>query len=305
MKTIIISSFFVLTAFNSFSQNACPSYFNTASTTSVCGMPGEIKMVYLNGCPGVLPEIDSVYSNGVKANITLANPDNSACSGYNTIRYCLTSGVIPSGDVYVVYFRNPDNSTFKCEVPCTCTVLPVTFSSFTASLSTGKVICNWTTENDLGNNYFLLERSEDGRNFSEVATVSVNKAGKYQATDNTADLTGKTVVFYRVKQVDLDGRFSYTNILSVKLADAQTGVVITPNPFRESVSVSFTASVAGIAEVKIINLAGQMTSSKQYAAVKGANSLLVNGLGGLQRGMYMVQVVVNGAVLQNQKLVKQ
>lgn len=304
MKTFITSLLCLVCGKLAFSQDMCPSYFNTASTVSVCGWPGELKMAYLNGCPAVAPYIDSVYSNGVKAPITLAAPDTTPCKTYKQIRYCLTSGVIPSGHTYVVYFRNPDNSTFVCTLSCTCVALPLKFTSFTASVTGNNVVCNWTTENEFDNNGFQLERSEDGRNFSTVGKEVSNPAGKYQWIDKDAAASGKNHFFYRVKQVDGDGKFSYSNISSVKL-NSNSGVTVVPNPFRESVSVSFKAGTAGTADIKIINLAGQLAIAKQFIAVKGNNNMLLNGIGGLQRGIYMMQIAVNGVIIENQKLVKQ
>lgn len=308
MKTLILSSFFALAALRGFGQNAYPSYFNTSSTNSKCGPLGEIKLVYSNGCPGILPVIDSIYSYGKKCDITLAAPDNSGCtSAYPSIRYCLTSGKIPSGSVYEIYFRNPDNSTFKYSVPCNCAfVVPVTFTSFTVAVSSNTILAKWNTEDEVNNSHFLLERSEDGKNFSTIATVQHNNAGSYQADDIAGTLLGQSVLYYRIKQVDLDGRFSYSNILSVRLNKINSqNTIIAPNPFRESVLVNFVAPANGNAEIRIVNLAGQVTASKRFTASKGNNSHLIDRLSRLNTGIYIIQLVINGTIIQNQKLVKQ
>ena len=115
----------------------------------------------------------------------------------------------------------------------------------------------------------------------------------------------KTVVYYRLKQVDNDGKYTYTNTLVVRLK-AKDGVVIqtSPNPFTETLNVRFTATENGAAQINIINSNGQQVFSKQSDITKGYVTLQLNGLSRLAPGMYVATLSVNGVVTGTQKIIK-
>ncbi|MBN8701032.1 MAG: T9SS type A sorting domain-containing protein [Chitinophagales bacterium] len=189
-------------------------------------------------------------------------------------------------------------------------ILPVTYTSFDAVVADKTVLLKWITAREMNNSHFVVERSFDKADFSTAGIVldgfSVNGTGKsYQFKDNIADLQGKTVVYYRLKQVDVDGKFTYSNVLAVRL-QSKTGVTmqVSPNPFTENLSMRFSATENGTAQIRIINSYGQTLLSKQSSITKGFNNLQVEGLSQLAPGMYIAQLVMNGAVIDNQRVIK-
>lgn len=94
--------------------------------------------------------------------------------------------------------------------------------SFDATVSGSIVICKWSEQEDVNNNYFELERSFDGNNFTIVALIfsaskeeSVKNEGKFK--DNACILKKKKVVYYRMKLVDSNGNLTYSPVINVKL----------------------------------------------------------------------------------------
>jgi hypothetical protein len=187
-------------------------------------------------------------------------------------------------------------------------ILPVKYSSFTATATGNEVNLKWVTEQENTNNRFEAERSFDGTNFTFIGTVTDghNIAGKknYQLADNGVELMAKTIVYYRLKQIDNNGKAAYSNIISVKLQNAGVAIQTWPNPFIESVNVRFSAAEKGIAEIAILNGNGQKIQFKQTTTSKGDNSLQVNGLNNIAPGMYIAQVKINGVVAGTQKIIK-
>jgi len=187
--------------------------------------------------------------------------------------------------------------------------LAVKYSAFDATVVDKSVVLKWTTEEEINSNHFEVERSFDGNNFTTVALVLDGFANgsqkNYQYKDNTAELQTKTVVYYRLKQVDNDGKYTYTNTLVVRLK-AKEGVVIqtSPNPFTENLNVRFTATENGAAQINIINSNGQQVFSKQSDITKGYVTLQLNGLSRLAPGMYVATLSVNGVVAGTQKIIK-
>ncbi|MBP6025592.1 T9SS type A sorting domain-containing protein [Ferruginibacter sp.] len=187
--------------------------------------------------------------------------------------------------------------------------MPVKYSAFDAVVVNQSVVLNWITEQEINNNHFEVERSFDGVSFTTTAMVldgfENGSKKNYQFKDNDAVLQTKAVVYYRLKQVDNDGKGFYTNTLVVKLKAAE-GVVIqtSPNPFTENLNIRFTSTGNAVAEISIINANGQQVLSKKSNVSKGYNNIQVGGLTTLAPGMYVAQLKMNGVVTGTQKIIK-
>lgn len=188
--------------------------------------------------------------------------------------------------------------------------LPVKYRSFDAIANNNVVKLNWITENEINHNHFEVERSFDGSNFKTMALVldgfSAGSGSKsYVYNDNSAELADVNVVYYRLKQVDMDGRFSYSNILAVRM-QAVSGVKmqVSPNPFVENLNVRFASNESGVAQVQLLTINGQKVQVQQATIGKGTNTIQVQGISRLNAGMYIAQLVVNGVVVDNQKIIK-
>ncbi len=201
-------------------------------------------------------------------------------------------------------------SYFTKTTPAAYIILPVKYSLFTAVVSDQITKLKWTTEEELNNDHFEIERSIDGLNFSTVGYVTSPEtvAGSkktYGFSEDLANLKNNGTVYYRLKQVDKDGNSSFSKTLSVQLR-AKAGMVlqVSPNPFIYKIDVRFEAKESGNSEIRVTNLAGQTVISQQAIISKGFNNLALNDLNRLSKGMYIVQVVVNGVINDSQKIIK-
>lgn len=190
-------------------------------------------------------------------------------------------------------------------------VLPVNFLSFNANAGDKKIMLDWVTENEVNNSHFEVERSFDNNNFKTIGmvmdalTASATTKG-YKYMDNSAEIAGKKVIYYRLKQVDNDQRSTYSKVVAVKLSSEATTVSMQtgPNPFMDKISIGFDAGENGSADIRISNITGKTMISKKFTISNGYNNLQVFGLGTLSSGMYMVQVYVNGILMGTQKMIK-
>lgn len=189
-------------------------------------------------------------------------------------------------------------------------VLPVNFLSFDATAGDKKVMLNWETENEVNNNHFEVERSFDNNSFKTIGLVmdaiNVTENGKgYKYMDNSAELKSQKIVYYRLKQIDHDSRFTYSKVIAVKLqTENKVSMQAGPNPFIDKINIGFDAGTNGTAEIRVTNIAGKTVMVKKYNLSNGYNNLQLNGLGTLSSGMYMVQVYVNGIAMSTQKMIK-
>ena len=313
MKTLTIIAALILTSFAGFSQNICASNFRVNNGNGTCGGAGQLKLFFANGCPANTPFIDSVYTNGVKNNVTFSAPDISNCGGNNGyISYCIMSGNVPPANVWTIYFHNNGN-TFNCDVTnaTPTSTLPVKLVSFDATLVGSAVNCKWITENEINNKHFELERSFDGNNFSTIAIIfgaenATNVKNAYAYTDKAASMQNRNIIYYRIKQVDNDGKYTYSYITAVKMGAATytQSLQVSPNPFVESLAVKFESAETGNGVINILSITGQSMVTKNASVNKGSNSIQVGSLSGLAKGVYVAQLSINGKVVNNQKVIK-
>lgn len=201
-------------------------------------------------------------------------------------------------------------SYFTKTTPAFSIILPVKYSSFDAVVSDQTVKLKWITEQEINNDHFEVERSVDGVNFSTAGYILgpdlvEGSKSTYRFSENTANFKNNSIVYYRLKQIDKDGNSSYSKTLAVQLRVKEGMVLqVSPNPFIYKIDVRFEAKESGNSEIRVINLAGQTIISKQTVISKGFNNLALNDLSKLSKGMYIVQVMVNGVVNDSQKIIK-
>lgn len=179
--------------------------------------------------------------------------------------------------------------------------LPVCGLTFTG-FSKGKMVqLNWNTETEMNSSHFEVERSADGRNYSIIGKVnaagnSVSKNNYNYADRNT--LNG--LAYYRLKQVDMNGQFTYSKILPVMVI-AFSRAAASPNPAETEITIHIPADWSGVYQYRIHDTNGRLL--KQSGELQ-TGSFPVN-LGQLPSGSYLLSLWENGELRQQQWLLKQ
>lgn len=120
------------------------------------------------------------------------------------------------------------------------TALPVELISFRAQAVNNEFVqCSWSTATEINNDYFTVERSQDGENFEKLADVdgagNSNSILTYAHTDNEPH---RGISYYRLKQTDFDGTIAYSQIVPVNLSDISIGTfTVYPVPFANNLHV--------------------------------------------------------------------
>ncbi|HEX7847748.1 MAG TPA: PQQ-dependent sugar dehydrogenase [Chitinophagaceae bacterium] len=171
--------------------------------------------------------------------------------------------------------------------------LPLTLLSFKGNLQGSAALLQWQTENEINTSHFELERSVDGRNFSAITTKAAagSSATKinYTHADNDVANLGTTVVYYRLKMVDGNGSFTYSNIISITLPSIVGQVIVYPNPVEKETRVTINAIVAGKAKWTLVDNNGRVLMQNNKDLVKGYNEIQVD-MGKLAAGVYYISV---------------
>ncbi len=191
---------------------------------------------------------------------------------------------------------------------CQITILPVTILNFTASYtSANNADLDWKTTNEINASEFIIERSENGADFSPVGQVAADQNGSssvnnYTYTDNLAGVTA-TTVFYRLRVVDADGKYVYSKVVPIKLDQSKTAISVYPNPVVSSATLSVYSAGTTTAVYRLFDNAGKLVAYSNISLGAGTNSIPIDRLESLSTGIYILQVVMNNNVF-TQKLIK-
>lgn len=173
--------------------------------------------------------------------------------------------------------------------------LPVTLEKFSAiPLPNNEVKLDWSTSMEINCSRYIVQRSYDGNIFSDVVTIdgngTTNLFHSYTATDNIYAFTG-SVVYYRLKQIDIDGKENLSNIISLKIKTFNQQIKISPIPFTDYFNVTVEWNQSEIAIAKIFSVDGKEVFSKKFQMNKGTNFLKLEGLSHLVPGIFILQLI--------------
>ena len=214
------------------------------------------------------------------------NHGNGGGSGNNSNGSVVSSGTIASFSPFTLGTTSIINNP-----------LPIELLSFNASLQGDVVELTWTTATEINNDFFTIERSQDGNTWEEVGVVSgagnSNSVRHYQLTDN-APFAGQS--YYRLKQTDFDGSFEYSDWRSIFIgteASAETvQTFLYPNPSRgNAVTLELNALLPHQAvALDLIDMLGQPVL--QWRGVADTNGQLLLNIPGteyLATGIYTLR----------------
>lgn len=173
--------------------------------------------------------------------------------------------------------------------------LPVSLIDFSGVKNNNSTLLFWTTGTENGCLGFDLERSTNGKDFIKIGfikSMSVNGNSNtylnYTYTD-VAPFAGKN--YYRLKQVDLDGKFFYSSVLNFEFNNKADWVVenIYPNPAHHFTAIKISAAAKYRGEILVYDLQGKLVKRSGINWAAGENIINFN-IEGLQRGVYQLKV---------------
>lgn len=173
------------------------------------------------------------------------------------------------------------------------TPLPVALVSFTANLNSGKVNLNWTTATEIDNNFFTVQRSNDGINYETVATIkgagNSNTVLQYGAVDNNP-YSG--VSYYKLMQTDFDGKQTYFGPVTINNSQNEESVNVYPNPVSSSDPVFYLSIPEGDEEVSVVvrDIQGREFYSRVIANGQRHELIAISPAQPLAAGMYIAVV---------------
>jgi hypothetical protein len=189
--------------------------------------------------------------------------------------------------------------------------LPIKLVQFDAKVSGDAVEITWTTAEEKNNDFFSIERSVDGQNFEKIEEIdgagNSSQLLRYQTMDQQP-LAG--ISYYRLKQTDFDGKFSYSPLRAVNrgttsISDDPALEVRSfgPNPFTDQFNVEYNLTQAGETSIMIFNMSGQVVFETSKNDDLGNNSFNYTDDKNLPPANYILQII-NGTEKVTKKIVK-
>jgi len=179
--------------------------------------------------------------------------------------------------------------------------LPVELVSFNASVDKNTINLRWITSTELNNSGFEVERRTANSSYKKIAFVQ-GKGTTTQSNGYTySDVVNQTGIYiYRLKQVDLDGTFEYSNEIMVNVIALPGQYALAqnyPNPFNPTTSIEYVIPQAGFVNLSVFNLLGERVAELVNEIMESGNHTIVFDASRLSSGTYIYTLSVNGNVV--------
>ncbi|MCC6720605.1 MAG: T9SS type A sorting domain-containing protein [Bacteroidia bacterium] len=207
--------------------------------------------------------------------------------------YCSSKSAIYFGDsIYVTCdgknanFSFDDVNKYGGVSYSGLTVLPVKLISFNAKYDKETVNLDWTTASEINNSHFEVQRSNNKTDWTVVGTVKGNGNSsviiKYNYSDKVGKLSGE--IYYRLKQIDFDGKSEYSSIRVVSLNNTKVNIgKVYPNPANDIIKVNINTE--GDYTIRLVDING-----KEMLKQEGSSSIETLNIADIPAGIYFVKI---------------
>lgn len=233
------------------------------------------------------PAVGAAYVSG-GSQVTFTGPGgyqyNWLTSGNcNQVQNASQQWTVGAGLYKLKIIDSNQNTVFSPTLNVSATPLPVTWQSFSTRMgNNGRVSIDWATASEVNASYFEIQRSDDSRTFTTIKSV---KAMGYSQSSSfyhyEDEFLPRGIYYYRLREVDADGRTDLTRIVSVRVEGNET-VRVFPNPASDQITVE---SGQALNRIAIFNSGGKLVQSAQTAE----KTIRLN-IASLPKGLYVVSV---------------
>ena len=207
-----------------------------------------------------------------------------------------------SGKIYTAAATGPFGTELWVAAVVSEIGLPLKFLEFKGSIVNNDGQLQWKTDNETNTDAFIVERSINGSNYKSIGSVAAaNTPGIHQYNFTDADIVslGAPVIHYRLKQTDIDGRSTYSNIVSLAIDNSNSFVMLYPNPVKNKISLTINVSQKEKMLWQLVDNTGRTVKRGMYDLSAGSTAVSID-IPGLSSGIYFMQL--NGTTLQ--KIIK-
>jgi hypothetical protein len=249
--------------------------------------------------------IQFLYNNaGTITPITVCSSSSALANGTYNFAVSTPTEVLGHAFEIRIIFGVSGNSNntitidnFRTNVGGSNIALPVKFQSLDAKTVNSYVSLKWNVATEENLSGYSIERSADGRNFSQIAFVNASGETNYSFVDNKPG----SVSYYRIKSVDINGKYGYSTVALVKSGKSMIVVKAFPSPVIKNVSIQHPTAIAG-SSITISSADGRVIKTIVPAA--GMQQTDVD-LSAAKSGLYLVRYNSGNGESETLKILKQ
>ena len=179
--------------------------------------------------------------------------------------------------------------------------VPLTLTSFTGTLKNCMPALSWVTESEVNTKSFEIEKSNtNGNDWKKIGSINANgnSSTKIAYSYNDIELSGAAEkVFYKLKMIDKDGRFTYSPILPLNITCKEASINVYPNPVVDGKLSVIINGANGLVDAALFTLTGQQVA--RYKVVNGSNNMVLKNV---VEGTYILTVNDNNGFNKNVKV---
>ncbi len=188
-------------------------------------------------------------------------------------------------------------------------ILPVSLVDFSGKKVGAANLLSWHTVSEINNNGFDIQKSDDGLNFISIGFQYSKAVVGYSASKIAYQFIDENTQgnsYYRLKQVDKDGRFTLSKVILIRseISGPFVHVFIYPNPSSNFVNISLVADRSQSGVINVTDIAGKIVSMKKVQLLQGQQNINLN-IEGLTAGSYFINIITNNGMKKTLKMMKQ
>ncbi|CAN5736922.1 hypothetical protein BH11BAC4_BH11BAC4_13860 [soil metagenome] len=179
-----------------------------------------------------------------------------------------------------------------------CTgVIPVTVTDFVAQKNNAAVLLKWYATFETSFKKFEIERSTDAANFNKIGEVEGRNLANYSFDDD--NLPNRAIVYYRLKMIDIDGRFTYSKTIAIRLNNNFSNALVYPNPTAGKLTIKLLEELASNSVLQVTDITGRKVKE---AHISGGRFSIELDVRALPEGRYFIRIF-NSSQLINQSVI--
>jgi PQQ-dependent dehydrogenase (s-GDH family) len=266
----------------------------TVASQPAVGNPASVRL-YITNAEFTALDNDGASGINVIGDLRILKNNDACGSTVSSLTTAFTPTVYTHGSFgYALQADIPSFSSFY--FGSNNITLPLNLLTFDGSLHNNTTLLKWETSNETNVSHFAVERSIDGRNFTEIGTVAANGNTTantlYSYTDNDVANQPTSTVHYRLKMIDIDGASTYSKVIVIALANI-TSINVSPNPASDKVRLAFVSAGETIGQWSIMDNSGRIVLQSSTQVRKGNNNVLIN-IEKLSAGIYYLKLTGDG-----------
>lgn len=261
--------------------------FDLSSVLGIDGIIGDNDLANLR----LLIDEDGDYSDGFATSLSPISFDNTTNIVYFQHDFVPSSGT--ESDQNNGFFFTLGSTDF------TTTILPIELSQFTVTCLPTQIKIEWETLSEVNSDYFEIEKSNDGINFMKIGTINASQNSSELKTYTWNDNIERELSYYRLKQVDLNGKISYSEIISSNCT-REENFKIYPNPFNNQININIETTISPF-EVCIKDDLGRVIFKQTIE--NNSNHFTIELDDSIESGIYYI-VLHNSSFYLMEKIIK-